>query len=239
MNPLAALFGRSAKRFLGRLRGSDLAAIRRARRIFVSATFLNLALYYSPLSPDSPSKRKFPCTISWTIRKGFTKWANLVVWSAGWWHMLKTFALRGDLVARVFAAQMYAVGLVVCFIAPVGQGPVSDKIHALGAGLYFVYHCVLFEYMRTATAFRAGFYASFLGFLLCLRSIRKVESDYGFLTESDYYQGSAQEQRNVARMNRKTASKLWWHKLGQMIFENTMFLSFTVGMVPASKYLQQ
>ena len=93
--------------------------------------------------------------------------------------------------------------------------------------------------MRTATAFRAGFYASFLGFAYCLRSIRKVESDYGFLAESDYYQGSAQQQRNVARMNRKTASKLWWKELWLMIFENTLFLSFTVGMVPALKHLRQ
>lgn len=230
MNPFAALFGRSAAAFVGNLRHGDVGAIRRARRIFVASTFLNLALYYSPLSPDPVETRKFPCTISWTIRKGLTKWANVVVWSAGWWQMLKTFARRGDLTARLFSAQMYMVGLVVCFFAPVGQGPLRDRIHTVCAGLYFVYHCILFEYMQTAAVFRAGFYASFYGFLHCLRNIRKVEADYGFLSESDWYTGTAQEQRNTARMNKKTAAQLWWQKLGQMIFENTMFLSFTVGM---------
>ena len=75
-----------------------------------------------------------------------------------------------------------------------------------------------------ATVYRAGFYASFYGFLHCLRNIRKVEADYGFLSESDWYIGTAEERRNTARMNEKTAAKLWWQKLGQMIFENTMFL---------------
>ena len=232
MNPFALLFSRSAKKFVRSLRSSDIRAIRLARRIFIASSFLNLALYWSPLSPDAPpaKQRMFPCTISWTIRKGFAKWANVVVWTSGWWQILKTFMYCGDMPARVFAIQMYAVGLVVCFFAPVGQGPIQDKIHTVGAGLYFVYHCVLFEYMKTAFVYRAGFYASFYGFVRCLLNIRKVESDYGFINESDYYKGTEEEQRNTARMSKRVADKLWWQKLGQMVFENIMLLSFTVGM---------
>ena len=230
-NPLSTLFQKSAASFFESLTSQDRATIKLARRIFVANTFINLGLYYSCLSPDSPGgKQKFPCTISWTIRKGFTRYSNLVIWSAGWYQMLKLFAKRGDLTAKVFAAQMYAVGLVVCYFAPVGQSRIQDTVHAIGAGLYFVYHCVLFDYVRTTALFRAGFYVSFACFLASLRRIRQIEDMYGFMTESDYFKGSKKGRQNALLMKEPVKRNLRWNKLLQMISENTMFLSFTLGM---------
>jgi hypothetical protein len=232
-NPLERLFARSAERFYGSLDSSDVRRLAFARSIFLANSALSLVLYYGGASPDG-RQAKFPATISWTVRRGLPKWANLAIWSAGWWQVARVFARRGDALARGFAAQMYLLGLTTVGICPVGQGAVTDAVHGACAGCYFVCHCVLHWYVRTAGAFRAGFFGSFAAFLLALGRVRGMEKKFGFLAESDSRAGKPGDGGDGATgrqlLQPEPRRLLFRYELAQMLCENGMFVSFLLGM---------
>jgi hypothetical protein len=237
------MFQSSADHFFTGLTRADGRLIRSAQKIFLTQSFLNLLLYYTGFGVDGKNT-KFPATISFTIRGGIPMYSNLIVWTAGWGQMFRVLLSKGDTVAKIFAGQMYLVGLSTVYLFPVGSGGVLDQIHGAFAGLYFVYHVVLFKYLRTRTPYQVGFYASFATFLFALKNIRKMEVKYQFRSESnskqklkcDDYEPSTKTtvQKDVPKNVR---TKLWWNEFMLMISENTMFVSFLVGMTSSMTHL--
>ena len=62
------LLASNSDAFLGQLQPSDVATLRTAQGLFQASIFLPAFLYHlCRLSDDPP---RFPCTISWSIRKG-------------------------------------------------------------------------------------------------------------------------------------------------------------------------
>ena len=225
---LSPVFGRSADAFFTSLSAGDVRRLRLAKRIFLANTGLNAALYYTGFSPDG-YKVKFPATISWTVRRGLPQKSNLLFWSSGWYLVGSVFARRGDRLARLFAAQMYCVGVVTLGICPVGASALQDQVHFIAAGLYFVYHCVLFEYVRTSRPYQAGFYASFAVFLAAVVKIRKLEARYCFRAEADE-EGRTKYAASRAKLAPELRRQLWRFELVQMLSENAMFVSFLLGV---------
>ena len=225
---LAPVFGRSADTFFTSLSASDVRRLQLAKRIFLANSGLNAALYYGGLSPDG-RKVKFPATISWTVRRALPQKSNLLFWSAGWYLVGSVFARRGDRLARLFGLQMYCVGVVTLGICPVGASPLQDQVHFVAAGLYFVYHCVLFEYVRTRRTYQAGFYASFAAFLAAVAKIRSLEARHGFRAEAD--ENSVSKSSGArAKLAPRVRRQLWQCELVQMLSENAMFVAFLLGV---------
>ena len=140
--------------------------------------------------------------------------------------MMRVWFSKGDQMARTFAVQMYLVGFSTVYLFPVGQGGWRDQVHGALAGLYFIYHGVMFKYLRTTTPFQIGFYVSFFTFLVQLRQIRKLEVQYEFRTETN-------QKKNTIR------DTMWWHEFTLMLTENAMFISFLLGMTSSLKQLRR
>ena len=223
----------SANQFFNRLTKKDARLIKSAQRIFLSNVLINLILYYQGYGVDG-NNTKFPATISYTIRGGLPLYTNLLVWTAGWRQMMRVWFSKGDQIARTFAVQMYLVGFSTVYVFPVGQGGWKDQVHGILAGLYFIYHGVMFKYLRTTTPFQFGFYVSFFTFLFNLRAIRKLEVEYDFRTETNQKNNTTKRKMPVQIQN-----KLWWHECGVMLTENSMFISFLLGMTSSLKRLRR
>jgi hypothetical protein len=202
----------------------DKQLIRSAQKFFLTQSALNLFLYYGGFGLEAHPK--FPATISFTIRGGLPLYSNMLVWTAGWTQMMRVLLRKGDTLCKIFATQMYCVGFSTVYLFPVGAGGTSDLIHGACAGLYFIYHIVLFKYLRTTTPYKVGFYTSFALFLFSLSRIRRIEKNHQFRSESNA-EGNKQQKRSLPPVIRR---KLWWHELLLMVSENTMFVSFLLGM---------
>ena len=139
--------------------------------------------------------------------------------------------------AKLFAAQMYAVGLSTVFLFPVGSGGMQDKLHSVFAGLYFIYHIVLFKYLKTTRPYQIGFYLSFGTFLYALKRVRNVETKYDFRAESNASSSASAAAPSKTLLPSKVVASLWWNEVVMMFSENTMFISFLLGMTSSLQHL--
>ena len=230
---LLTIFSSSSTCFFTSLTRTDASLIKSAQTIFLSQSVINLFLYYLGYGIDG-NNTKFPATISFTIRAGLPFYSNLILWSSGWIQMFRVLLSKGDKVAKIFAAQMYLVGLSTVYFFPVGISEKKDQIHGSFAGLYFVYHIVLFKYLRTTFQYQMGFYVSFLSFVLFLKKIRAVEQQYDFKTESN---NTLKSKTQKKKLSKDISNSLFMYELGLMVTENSMFISFLLGMTSSLKHL--
>ena len=226
---LDLIFKKSSDLFFQSISRYDKTLIQSAQRIFIFQSALNLILYYTGFGLEGRTP-KFPATISFTIRGGIPLYTNMVVWTAGWTQMMRILLTKGDTLCKGFSLQMYLTGFLTTYVFPVGFGGMYDQIHGACAGLYFIYHIVLFKYLRTTTPYRVGFYTSFGMFLYALFNIRQIEKIHQFRAESNKQTKEQKEQKLLLDLLLIVRQKLWWHELVLMISENTMFLSFLLGM---------
>ena len=101
----------------------DLVAIRfkaMYKETVIDDCFKTPNAYYYRVGSERGERRKFPATISYTIRKGPAKYSNICLWSIGWAMMWRVFRRRGDILARSFAVQMYSAGFLAVAVFPVG-----------------------------------------------------------------------------------------------------------------------
>lgn len=230
---ILTIFSSSSTSFFTSLTRTDASLIKSAQTIFLSQSVINLFLYYLGYGIDG-NNTKFPATISFTIRAGLPFYSNLILWSSGWIQMFRVLLSKGDKVAKIFAAQMYLVGLSTVYFFPVGISEKKDQIHGSFAGLYFVYHIVLFKYLRTTFQYQMGFYVSFLSFVLFLKKIRAVEQQYDFKTESN---NTLKSKTQKKKLSKDISNSLFMYELGLMVTENSMFISFLLGMTSSLKHL--
>jgi hypothetical protein len=219
--------------FHANLTDEDLVLLREGQRLFLLCQFLPMVYYYlSPVAGfpiDAPVK--FPASISHTIRKGPPKYLHHVLWLLGWWKTYSALNLHAesDSYAHLFLVQMVLTGVVCVILFPVGQrGTLSDAVHFVSAFFYMLDHIVLFSFVGTAFVFRLGFYVSFALFLACFGFISRVERKYHVKKESDANAAFIAKQR--AKLPPAVRGKVWWADLGKMVFENSMFVMFVLGM---------
>ena len=90
-----------------------------AQAIFIFQQLIIFPLYFAPglrgrLGGDV--RPKFPCSISWMIRKGASRVCTLLFWNSGWLLMMRAFFKDGhaasmsvtDWARAAFMLQMYA-----------------------------------------------------------------------------------------------------------------------------------
>ena len=101
-----------------------------ARAVFIFQHLVIFPLYFAPglrglLGGDR--RTKFPCSISWMIRKGAPRLCTLILWNLGWLLMMRAFLKDGDVASMsatdwaraVFMLQMYAMGFVTVVLTPI------------------------------------------------------------------------------------------------------------------------
>ena len=101
-----------------------------ARAVFIFQQLIIFPLYFAPglrglLGGDR--RTKFPCSISWMIRKGAPRLCTLILWNLGWLLMMRAFLKDGDVASMsatdwaraVFMLQMYAMGFVTVVLTPI------------------------------------------------------------------------------------------------------------------------
>ena len=145
----------SGAAFRAALTPSDVSSIGLASSIFQGAWLLPLLLY----AALEPSPRRFPMSISWTIRKGTPRLLHHSCWLGGWALFLATLVRSGDWIVAGFSMQMFATGAIAVILCPLGTG--RDRVHWLAALAYIADHAVMFSILGTASVYVALFWSCF------------------------------------------------------------------------------
>ena len=153
---LAGLASRAVA-FRAALAPADIWTICLARDVFQAAWIVPLALYLE----FEPRPRKWPITISWTIRRGVPKLAHHTCWVLGWLLFVFAASRARDVLVSAFLAQMFVTGFLAVILCPVGVSPLQDKIHWIASLLYIADHAVAFGILGTAPAYVAAFWSCF------------------------------------------------------------------------------
>jgi len=98
-----------------------------ARAVFIFQHLVIFPLYFAPGLLGGARRTKFPCSISWMIRKGAPRLCTLILWNLGWLLMMRAFFKDGDVASMsatdwaraVFMLQMYAMGFVTVVLTPI------------------------------------------------------------------------------------------------------------------------
>lgn len=217
---------KQGRTFRSNLTKADISQIVTARNYFHATSLAPCVLYYLK---TSETNTKFPATISFTIRKGVPRYAQHILWVAGWSHMYAVFkrCARGRF-SRLFVAQMVLTGVITTMICRLGQGRLSDKIHFVGAAMYMIDHHILFYYLNTRPLYRGLFYGSFLLMSLAMAKKTLLEQAHNLSSEGECTNQDREKQ--LARVDKSVRQRLWWLELWVMLFENSLFASFVSGM---------
>lgn len=205
----------------------DVQMIKTARLLFHTASVVPPMFYYFLAPFEYP---KFPATISFTIRKGPSQKAQLLLWTAGWACMGKVLKSAGSKWVQRFSTQMWLTGIWTTVLFRLGRDPLSDVAHFVGAGAYMADHIVLLRLLKTRPVFRKLFFGSFAVLLASITGTHAVERAAGIPMESDHRTSTTQRARRLARLSAKTRRKLFVWELLVMLSENLLFASFVHGM---------
>ena len=196
-----------------------------AKRLFVLSSVLPPFFYYG-----GTGTKKFPATISFTIRKGVPRFVHHALWIAGWYKMSKVVRGAGNRMTKLFALQMFATGITSVVLCPLGKSETRNRIHAITAAMYMLDHFVLFDLFKTPRKFRYAFVASFLFFCYFLKRVKEFNKKHRLAAEGDDDSDVARRQNQIHSLDKTHRNSLFISELFVMIFENSMFLSFTGGM---------
>ena len=152
-----------------------------AQAIFIFQQLIIFPFYFAPglrgrLGGDV--RPKFPCSISWMIRKGAPRLCTLIFWNAGWLLMMRAFFKDGhaasmsasDWARAAFMLQMYATGFVTCVLTPM-RGPdvalgSTDALHCYAATAYVVDHFIANQWVLGVPV-SSGYGGGFVVATLC------------------------------------------------------------------------
>jgi len=141
--------------FRSALAPADVATIELARNVFQASWIVPLGLYFAL----EPQPRRWPITISWTIRRGVPKLAHHACWISGWLLFVAAAWHAGDLLISAFIVSMFLTGALAIILCPIGQSPLQDKVHWVASLIYMCDHAVVFSILGTPTAYVAGFWS--------------------------------------------------------------------------------
>jgi hypothetical protein len=215
--------------FRARLVPRDVQDIRLARYLFHACSIVPPLLYYFGTTPiDSPSK--FPASISFTIRKGPPKHAQLLLWVAGWAMLGRVIRRAESTLLQKFTLKMILTGIWTTQLFRLGRNTFSDAMHFGGAGIYMLDHIVFLKLLKTRPKFQALFYASFLCLIASIGRLKRLEFAAKLPGESDATSNTRDRARRVARLPSKLRGQIFWCELALMLSENLLFASFVQGM---------
>uniref|UniRef100_A0A7S0WTN5 Uncharacterized protein n=1 Tax=Pyramimonas obovata TaxID=1411642 RepID=A0A7S0WTN5_9CHLO len=227
-----------------------------AQRWFIACFVLSPFVYYFL---DPHSDRRFPATISWTIRKGSAKWTQHLLWGCGWGSALEAMARSGQpLWWQAFAWQFVLTGALACAVFPVGLGPAADLRHHAAALAYMLNHVPMLAHWRVPLLYQAGFYMSlsfFIGINVVQRRIKRAAGlpSHGPGTSSGELRQMLEERKKRDMKRLKGAhseaaeeyedgyvapwvvTMLWWLELAEQLLENALFMFFVFGMNRGAK----
>ncbi|GBG32832.1 Hypothetical Protein FCC1311_090572 [Hondaea fermentalgiana] len=204
----------------------DARQLALSQRYFLMAQWVPCAMYYAGLGGDKPAV--FPATISFTIRKGWPKWAHHVLWTMGWLKVaLLVRKARTDVKLRTLGTYVHGLFAVVIFHLSADER--RNKLHGIFAALYMAEHWFLMRLLGHAAWYKQKFTESFALFCVCLASLRKLEARLGVPSEGEKTtaQVRAAKLAELEPLQRAVVNMLG---LGVMVFENGMFLAFTLGL---------
>ena len=168
--PTLPTFASHAVALRAALTPADLASMGFARDLFQASWAVPLAIY----AALEPRPRRFPMSISWTIRKGVPKLVHHILWLSGWALLAATLMRTGDVFVARFALQMFATGALTVIICPLSGRRVQDAIHWVSALVYMCDHVVMFGVLGTKPAFVSGFWACFAAMSVCTVAERRA-----------------------------------------------------------------
>jgi hypothetical protein len=121
----------------------------------------------------------------------------------------------GDASLRRFAQQMFATGVFTTGVCSLGQSPLMDALHSIGAGAYMIDHIVLFRVLNVPTVYKRVFFTSFFLMAAAMLFARRI-FDWNESNDGTHRPG-------VHRL-------LFLLELCIMVCENALFYSFVWGM---------
>lgn len=174
---------------------------------------------------------------------GIPRYTHHALWLAGWAFFYKAVLRTKDRAATLFATQMILTGLTSVVLCPLGQGPLSDKIHFVTAGMYMVDHHVLLYLLGVPYKYCIGFYGSLAGFAWALKANKRERLLCGLNAEEgdDRTEGAGVAARGESGARAEgdgqagvvgggSMHRVWNTGMAVMLLEYTMFISFVSGM---------
>eukprot|EP01051_Picozoa_sp_SAG22_P021530 SAG22_NODE_4787_length_1164_cov_1.140845_1_plen_278_part_00 len=223
--PGAALAARGAQ-FRSQLQPADLGRLDAAQALFQASLWVPALLYYGCRLSDSPPR--FPCTISWSIRRGPPRWAQHALWLAGWYQAAAAVLPQRDAFGTCFVLSMVATGVVGVMLCPVGVSPAFDVVHYAASALYMVDHVVLLAFFGVTTFYCLGFFGSLVLFFAATSRLDTVHTAIGV----EFPPGLTMDGRAKieAALSGPARATLRRAELVQMAFEYLLFFTFISGM---------
>jgi len=142
--------------------------------------------------------------------------------------MFRVVRGAGNRMVKLFALQMFTTGIISVVLCPLGKSEMRNKIHAITAAMYMIDHFVLFDLFRTPKRFRFGFVFSFLLFCFFLKRVKEFNKKHQLISEGE--DSVIRRQEQISALKKSDRKSLFISELFVMLFENTMFISFTGGM---------
>ena len=208
-----------------------------ARALFILQQLIIFPLYFAPglrgrLGGDV--RPKFPCSISWMVRKGAPRLCTLLFWNLGWLLMVRAFFKDGDVASMtatdwgraLFMLQMYATGFVTVVLTPM-RGPdvalgSTDALHCYAAMAYVADHFLANQYVL-GVPITSYFGGGFVVASLCCGAFQFSRANDDLVARKLYLH---------AGLGRHLRLATFTHVLecGFMLSENILFLIFLFGL---------
>lgn len=139
-----------------RLSPAQMFYIALAQRLFMTNLLMNFPLYYMPpfkyWCGGDGERAKFPCSISWMIRKGAPRCSTFCTWLPAWVLLLYAAFLHEQsnaLGIQTLVLSMFISGFVTCIAYPIREDiPMGshDTVHDTGAIVYVAHHLLFSEW---------------------------------------------------------------------------------------------
>ena len=219
----AALF-RTGHRFRAGLSVNDVAAIRTARNIFIVSQILPTVAYFA--FDASP---RFPCSISFSVRRGLPRVLQEASWLYGWWLMANVMLSAQSAFISFFTMQMFITGFIGVCIFRLGDGSrLTALIHQYAAGLYMADHVVLCEVLAIAKGYRIVFACALVATFAAYAVKQRLSETHGL--SGEVADGGKAQLAVLAARDPGAARTLFASELIFMVCEHALFLAFVCGM---------
>ncbi|CAK0894324.1 unnamed protein product [Prorocentrum cordatum] len=212
-----------------------------AQRLFMTNIIMNFPLYYMPpfkyWCGGDGNNAKFPCSISWMIRKGAPRCSTFCTWLPGWVFLLYAAFLHEQsnaLGIQALVLSMFVSGFITCIAFPIREDiPMGshDTVHDIGAMVYVAHHLLLSEwFLGVDCLFGSNLHG--LGFtvntLVCaaVQHLRKNDNRLARHLYGRWFCGSPAQIRYD--------SYLYIIELVFAVTENCLFIFFVSGMSSGS-----
>ena len=223
MASLLAL-NREGLRFRDGLSTNDVAAIRTARDIFIASQIVPTVVYFA--FDASP---KFPCSISFSVRRGTPRALQEVSWLYGWWLMANVMLSAQGAFVPFFTIQMFVTGFIGVCIFRLGDGSrLTALVHQYAAGLYMLDHIVLCELLAIARGYRIVFAVALVATFAAYGAKQRLGEAHAL--SGEVADGGKAQLVALAARDPGAARTLFACELLFMVCEHALFLAFVCGM---------